>query len=100
MMVIRHLEVAPAHPLDTVGARQDVLIWDYGVITGHVAAVHVLEEGGADLVVEFEVPQPVVVPADLCERMAACRLDRICPFWSSCEEHVRTCEGGDACDGG
>lgn len=61
MMVIKHTRVTP-NIRDAVGARQDILIWNYGVVTGHVVAVHVRAFGVADLVVEFEVPSPVVVP--------------------------------------
>lgn len=95
MMVIKHLKDPPKHVLETVGARQDVLIWDYGLVTGHVVAVQVLPTGGADLVVEFEVPQPVVVPDNLCDRMQACRFDAICPYLTSCEAHICGFDCGD-----
>lgn len=69
MMAIQHIEHPPTHVRDAVGARRDVLLWGYGVSTGHVAAVQVLEDGSADLVVEFDVPQAVVVP-DVATRQA------------------------------
>lgn len=96
MMVIKRVTHAGEHPGDLVGAREDVLIWDYGVTTGHVAAVHVLQDGAADLVVEFEVPQHEEdVPDDRCARVQACRLDRRCPFYVGCDahEHEPDCGG-------
>ena len=89
MMVIRHVAHPGAHVRDAVGARQDVLVWGYGVSTGHVAAVHVREDGSADIVVEFERPEPIVVSDDVCERVQSCRFDRRCPFVDSCELHAR-----------
>lgn len=86
MMVIKHLPAAPLRVLDAVGGRQDVLIWEYGVVTGHVVAVQMLPTGGADLVVEFEVPQPEIIDDDLCSRVQSCRMDTRCPFYVACDE--------------
>lgn len=84
MMVIKHVAHPGKHVRDSIGARQDVLIWDYGVATGHVVAVQMLPTGGADLVVEFEVPQPEIVDDDLCSRVQVCRHDSRCPFFGTC----------------
>lgn len=88
MMAIRHVSKPGPYIRDTVGARQDVLIWDRGVTTGHVAAVHMLTDGSADVVIEFEVPQAEIVPDDLCARVGACRFDDRCPYADSCARHA------------
>jgi hypothetical protein len=95
VMVIKHIPSPPPYVRDSVGARQDVLVWGYGVVTGHVVAVQLLAGGGADLVVEFEVPQPEIIDDDLCSRVQACRFDPRCPFVDSCAQH----EHGPDCGG-
>jgi hypothetical protein len=89
MMVIKHIPYPSAHVRDSVGARQSVLVWEYGVVTGHVVAVQVLDGGGADLVIEFVVPQPEIIDDDLCSRVQACRFDRRCPFVDSCSQDAQ-----------
>lgn len=81
---------------DVIGAAQVVLMWPFGTVAGRVAAAQVVLDGAAlDLVVEYEVPAPVVVPDDLCGRMERCRFDPRCPFYVGCCEH----ECGPDCGG-
>ena len=87
MMVIKHVAAPGPYIRDTVGARQDILVWGYGVSTGHVAAVHVLADGSADLVVEFAAPPVVVVSAVVCERVQSCRMDTWCHRILECMEN-------------
>jgi hypothetical protein len=87
MMAIQRLTHPPSHVQDSVGSRRDVLIWGYGVTTGHVVAVQVLDSGAADLVVEFDAPVAVVVPDSVCPRVGNCRFDTKCPSFVACARH-------------
>jgi hypothetical protein len=62
MMAIEHVNRPGPHIRDTVGAARDVLIWGYGTTKGRVAAVQLLTDGSADVVIEWEQPEPVTVP--------------------------------------
>lgn len=100
MMVIKHVHPAGPNVRDVVGARQDVLYWGWGVLTGHVAAVQLKDCGGADYVVEFAAPgPPPTVPDDICARMGACRFDERCPYAHHCALHECSDECG-WCQGG